>query len=56
MLARKQRTYKLLEADDDVDNAERGPSVSVASQSIKTDKHVKRFRKKSENQDDDDEV
>nr|XP_043614426.1 pre-mRNA-splicing factor ATP-dependent RNA helicase DEAH1-like [Erigeron canadensis] len=54
MLARKQRTYKLLEADDD-DNAERGPSVSVASQSKKTDKHVKRFRKKSENQDDDDE-
>ncbi|GJT85723.1 pre-mRNA-splicing factor ATP-dependent RNA helicase DEAH1-like protein isoform X1 [Tanacetum coccineum] len=48
MLARKQKSYKLLEADDDDENA-------VASQSKKTDKRVKRFRKKSENQEDEDE-
>lgn len=51
MLARKQKSYKLLEADDDEENDGSG---SVASQSKKTDKRVKRFRKKSENQEDED--
>nr|GEX93641.1 pre-mRNA-splicing factor ATP-dependent RNA helicase DEAH1-like isoform X1 [Tanacetum cinerariifolium] len=51
MLARKQKSYKLLEADDDDENDGSG---SVASQSKKTDKRVKRFRKKSENQEDED--
>ncbi|KAJ9563646.1 hypothetical protein OSB04_008806 [Centaurea solstitialis] len=50
MLARKQRTYKLLEADND----ERSGSISIAPKSKKADKHVKRFRKKSENQEDED--
>ncbi|KAI3507725.1 hypothetical protein L1887_22716 [Cichorium endivia] len=46
MLTRKQRIYKRLEADDDDVKDERGGSVSVV------DKDVKRFRKRSENQDD----
>ncbi|KAK9066578.1 hypothetical protein SSX86_013901 [Deinandra increscens subsp. villosa] len=49
MLARKQRTYKLLEADDD-ENDEHGGSVKPK----KADKKAKHFRKKSENQEDED--
>ncbi|XP_024969221.1 pre-mRNA-splicing factor ATP-dependent RNA helicase DEAH1-like isoform X2 [Cynara cardunculus var. scolymus] len=54
MLAKKQRTYKLLEADDDDENDERNGSISVAPQSKKADKRAKRFRKKTENQEDED--
>lgn len=56
MLARKQRTYKLLEAEEDDDIGRTAPSssVSVAPRSRKVDKHGKRFRKKNENQDYDD--
>ncbi|XP_076945708.1 pre-mRNA-splicing factor ATP-dependent RNA helicase DEAH1-like [Bidens hawaiensis] len=50
MLVRKQRTYKLLEADDDDDNGDPGSSVKPK----KTDRKEKRFRKKSEAQDDED--
>ncbi|GAB2270078.1 Pre-mRNA-splicing factor ATP-dependent RNA helicase DEAH1 [Dionaea muscipula] len=54
MLARKQRTYQLLDADnDDVAVADNNPSVSAASGTKKAGSHKKRFRKKSENQDED---
>ncbi|CAA7026587.1 unnamed protein product [Microthlaspi erraticum] len=54
MLARKQQTYALLDADDDEDE----PVVekrSTASESRKSDKGKKRFRKKSGQSDNSDE-
>ncbi|CAA2975261.1 pre-mRNA-splicing factor ATP-dependent RNA helicase DEAH1-like isoform X1 [Olea europaea subsp. europaea] len=49
MLVRKQKTYPLLEDDDDNED-----TVSVASQSKKEDSHNKKFRKRSETQNDSD--
>ncbi|KAA8542530.1 hypothetical protein F0562_023682 [Nyssa sinensis] len=57
ILVRKQKTYTILEADNDEDNVYGGvgdSSVAAASQSRKVDTHKKRFRKKTENQDDED--
>uniref|UniRef100_A0A5B7BS90 RNA helicase n=1 Tax=Davidia involucrata TaxID=16924 RepID=A0A5B7BS90_DAVIN len=57
MLVRKQKTYTILEADNDEDNVDGGvgdSSVAAASQSRKADTHKKRFRKKTENQEDED--
>ncbi|KAL2922318.1 putative pre-mRNA-splicing factor ATP-dependent RNA helicase DEAH6 [Bienertia sinuspersici] len=62
MLVRKQRTYQLLDADDEDDDmpvAENKSSASVASESKKLDSRKKRFRRKSDNldeHDDDDEA
>ncbi|CAA0811630.1 helicase domain-containing protein, partial [Striga hermonthica] len=47
MLARKQKTFKLLEADDEDDDA-----VPVASLPRKEETRSKKFRKRSETQDD----
>ncbi|KAK9669170.1 hypothetical protein RND81_13G113200 [Saponaria officinalis] len=59
LLARKQRTYQLLDADDedDVVPAEEN-KVSAVSESKKTESHKKRFRRKRDDQeeDEDDEV
>ncbi|XP_038688523.1 pre-mRNA-splicing factor ATP-dependent RNA helicase DEAH1 [Tripterygium wilfordii] len=62
MLARKQKTYALLDADDDDDDDDdtvhvglgQKSSGTVASQPIKEDTQKKRFRKKIETQDDED--
>lgn len=59
MLARKQKTYALLDADDDdEDNDVKGhvdhrPSTAVA-ETRKVDTHKRRFRKKLESQEDED--
>ena len=60
MLARKQKTYAILDADDDEDNDVGGnvdhrSSVADASETRKVDSHKKRFRKKIESQEDEDE-
>lgn len=47
MLARKQKTYKLLEEDDDADD-----NVPVAPLPKKEETRSKKFRKRSEAQDD----
>ncbi|KAE8124420.1 hypothetical protein FH972_019308 [Carpinus fangiana] len=60
LLARKQKTYAILDADDDEDNDVGGnvdhrSSVADASETRKVDSHKKRFRKKIESQEDEDE-
>ncbi|XP_047311704.1 pre-mRNA-splicing factor ATP-dependent RNA helicase DEAH1-like isoform X1 [Impatiens glandulifera] len=56
MLARKQQTYTILEDDGDED-AVNASLTPAASQSIKVDTRKKRFRKKADNiEDEDDEV
>ena len=59
MLVRKQKTYAILDADDSdedgggiVDNRS-STAAPAASQSEKADTHKKRFRKKTENVEDD---
>ncbi|KAG5522752.1 hypothetical protein RHGRI_034784 [Rhododendron griersonianum] len=60
LLVRKQKTYSLLEADDDDDHdvgggSGNGSHISAASEVRKADdSHKKRFRKKTENQEDED--
>jgi pre-mRNA-splicing factor ATP-dependent RNA helicase DHX16 len=59
VLARKQKTYAILDADDDEDNDVGGnvdhrSSVADAPETRKVDTHKKRFRKKIESQDDED--
>lgn len=59
MLARKQKTYAILDADDDEDNdvganVDHRSSVADAPETRKMDTHKKRFRKKIESQDDED--
>lgn len=49
VLARKQKTYQLLDADDNADDA----PVALTSESKKSDSNRKRFRRKSANQDED---
>ncbi|KAL3343125.1 hypothetical protein AABB24_026940 [Solanum stoloniferum] len=57
MLARKQKTYSLLEADDEDDNIVGVESNSVPSQTRKEDTRTKKFRKRVEtHEDEDDEV
>ncbi|TMW96283.1 hypothetical protein EJD97_007631 [Solanum chilense] len=57
MLARKQKTYSLLEADDEDDNIVGVESNSVPSQTRKEDTRIKKFRKRVETHgDEDDEV
>ncbi|XP_010939275.1 pre-mRNA-splicing factor ATP-dependent RNA helicase DEAH1 isoform X1 [Elaeis guineensis] len=51
--AKKQRSYKLLDADDD-EGDDRLPSTSATSQPGKMGSHQKRFRKKSETQESED--
>ncbi|KAG1347828.1 pre-mRNA-splicing factor ATP-dependent RNA helicase DEAH1 [Cocos nucifera] len=51
--AKKQRSYKLLDADDD-EGDDRVPSTSATSQPGKKGSHQKRFRKKSETQESED--
>ncbi|XVF50023.1 hypothetical protein PTKIN_Ptkin04bG0062300 [Pterospermum kingtungense] len=61
MLARRQKSYVLLDADDDEDDpvsssrVHRPPSSEPALQTRKADKHNKRFRKKIESEEEDDE-
>ncbi|KAK8511722.1 hypothetical protein V6N13_029316 [Hibiscus sabdariffa] len=63
IIARKQRSYAILDADDDEDDAGANSSVhrqssnepTSASEIRKTDKHRKRFRKKIESEEDEDE-
>ncbi|KAK8604564.1 hypothetical protein V6N13_099500 [Hibiscus sabdariffa] len=63
IIARKQKTYAILDADDDEDDAGANPSVhrqssnepASASETRKADKHRKRFRKKIESEEDEDE-
>lgn len=47
-LVRKQKTYKLLDADDE--DAENLPAKVTTSQPEKSDSHRKHFRRKSEAQ------
>lgn len=54
MLARKQKSYTLIDADDDDDHDD-GGQVPHVVKSHKLDSRQKRFRKKSENEDIDDE-
>ncbi|KAJ4841431.1 Pre-mRNA-splicing factor ATP-dependent RNA helicase DEAH1 [Turnera subulata] len=60
MLARKQRTYQLLDADDDEEDGNvagssgNRPSVSSGLEPQKADTHKKRFRKKMESDEDED--
>ena len=56
MLARKQRTYQLLDADDDDDMpvAEKKSAATIDSDSKKVVSSKKRFRKKNDNLDDGD--
>ncbi|KMS98634.1 hypothetical protein BVRB_3g070320 [Beta vulgaris subsp. vulgaris] len=57
MLARKQKSYQLLDADDDDDEmpiTEKTSSTTVVSESKKLDSRKKRFRKKNDDLDDDD--
>ncbi|KAH0704603.1 putative pre-mRNA-splicing factor ATP-dependent RNA helicase DHX16 isoform X1 [Solanum tuberosum] len=57
MLARKQKTYSLLEADDEDENIVGVESNSVPSQTRKEDTRTKKFRKRVEtHEDEDDEV
>lgn len=51
--AKKQRSYKLLDADDD-EGDDQVPSSGATSQPGKVGSHQKRFRKKSETQDSED--
>ncbi|KAL8139986.1 hypothetical protein V2J09_006007 [Rumex salicifolius] len=55
MLAKKQKTYQLLDADDDDEEEEEDtpkPSTITSAELRKGDLHKKRFRKKQDNQDD----
>lgn len=60
ILARKQKTYALLDADDDEDDVEEKGgngdkfSAGMASTPREVENHRKRFRKKSEHQEDED--
>ncbi|CAN4088391.1 unnamed protein product [Withania somnifera] len=57
MLARKQKMYTLLEADDEDDNIAAVASNSVPSQTRKEDTHKKKFRRRIEiDGDEDDEA
>ncbi|XP_043706544.1 pre-mRNA-splicing factor ATP-dependent RNA helicase DEAH1-like [Telopea speciosissima] len=56
MLVRKQKSYTILHADDDEDDDDNRGGDKISSQSNKTDSHQKRFRKKTEYQDDEDEA
>lgn len=63
MLVKKQKTYAILDADDDDDDNgsniggdDKSSMPTGDSKSRKPDIHKKRFRKKSEIQDEDDEV
>lgn len=55
MLVKKQKTYTILEGDDDVGEPISNASVSATSDSQKKDNQKKRFRRKTEYQDDEDE-
>lgn len=50
MLARKQKTYQLLYSDDDNDGA--GGIVNKSLIATASDRHKKRFRKKIESEED----
>lgn len=50
MLARKQRTYQLLDADDDADDT----PVAITSEPKKSDSQKKRFRRKRDQDEDED--
>ncbi|KHN17934.1 Pre-mRNA-splicing factor ATP-dependent RNA helicase-like protein cdc28 [Glycine soja] len=54
MLARKQKTYSILKADNDSDDDYVDKSSVTTASSRSSDKHKKRFRKKTEVQDDQD--
>ncbi|XP_039127879.1 pre-mRNA-splicing factor ATP-dependent RNA helicase DEAH1-like isoform X2 [Dioscorea cayenensis subsp. rotundata] len=55
LFAKKQMSYKLLDADDDDDEgAGSVTATSAASQPGKKESHRKRFRRKNETQDDED--
>lgn len=54
MLAKKQKTYTLVEGDDDVGDVIGNAPASADSKSQKTDNRKKRFRQKTEHQDDED--
>uniref|UniRef100_A0A2N9HHT0 PWI domain-containing protein n=1 Tax=Fagus sylvatica TaxID=28930 RepID=A0A2N9HHT0_FAGSY len=59
MLARKQMTYEILDADDEEDddvggNVENRSSIAAAPETRKADTNRKRFRKKNESHDDED--
>lgn len=54
MLARKQKTYSLLEADDEDENIVGVESNSVPSQTRKEDTRTKKFRKRVETHEDED--
>ncbi|XP_050204764.1 pre-mRNA-splicing factor ATP-dependent RNA helicase DEAH1-like isoform X2 [Mercurialis annua] len=60
MLARKQTTYAILDADDDDDNngdastSGKTSSIIVASERRRDESHKKRFRKKIESEEDED--
>ncbi|KAJ7978712.1 ATP-dependent RNA helicase [Quillaja saponaria] len=54
LLARKQKTYSLLDADDEDNEDHGGATTATASESRKVSINKKRFRKKIENQDEED--
>lgn len=54
MLARKQKTYSILKADDDSDDDYVDKSSVTTASSRRSDNHKKCFRKKTEVQDDQD--
>lgn len=54
MLARKQKTYTLLEVDDEDENTIGVGSSSISSQTRKEDTRIKKFRKRTETHGDED--
>ncbi|KAI9157058.1 hypothetical protein LWI28_016246 [Acer negundo] len=62
MLVRKQKSYTILDADDDADENDRAVKVddrsyvAAAPESRKVGRHKKRFRKKTGSEDDDEEI
>ncbi|KAG4975122.1 hypothetical protein JHK87_031943 [Glycine soja] len=54
MLARKQKTYSILKADNDSDDDYVDKSSVTTASSRRSDNHKKRFRKKTKVQDDQD--
>lgn len=56
ILVRKQKTYAILDADDEDDDDGDAPNSKSSIETTKVVSHKKRFRKKTEDHDEDDEA